>query len=152
MMASTVNISHLFENNLRKVSEVGAATLNAVLSTDGDRLGQGAVYAQKGDKHIVYMIPADSICTKLYILVDEAFDAGVTATIKTISGTQKVVASALDIAVVGPTVSALEDTYFDKTDGVEIVLSKAVTKGSLRVVGEFISASTNNGIYVDLAV
>lgn len=146
---ATVNISSLFENNLRKVSEVGVAELNAALDTSGDRLGQGTVYAKGGDDHICYTIPADSIAPKFYVIVDEAFDAGTTATITTVvDGTS--IAAALDVATVGPTVSALVDTYFDATDGIKIVLSADVTVGKMRVIAEYISASTNNGIYVDL--
>ncbi len=146
---ATVNISSLFENNLRKISEVGVAELNATINTSGDRLGQGAVYALGGDEHICYTIPADSIAPKFYIIVDEAFDAATTATITTIvDGTA--IATALDVATVGPTVSALVDTYFDAVDGIKIVLNQDVTVGKLRVVAEYISASTNNGIYVDV--
>jgi len=146
---ANVNISALFENNLRKVSEVGVATLQAMIANDGDRLGQSAVYAKGGDVHLCYTIPADSVVPKFYIIVDEAFDATTTATITTIvDGTA--IATALDVATEGPVVSALEDTYFDATDGISIVLNQDVTVGRLRVVAEYISLSTNNGIYVDL--
>ncbi len=145
-----VNLSGQFENNLRKVSEVGVAELNAALNMGtADRLGQGIVYAKGADEHIIYTIPADSIAPKFYVVVDEAFDAGTTATITTIVDGDAV-ATALDVATVGPTVSALVDTYFDATDGIKIVLNQDVTVGKLRVIAEYISASTNNGIYVDL--
>lgn len=143
------NISSLFENNLRKISEVGVAELNAVLSVDGDRLGQGNTTAVAGDEHIIYNIPADSIAPKFYIIVDEPFDAGTTATVTTIVDGLSI-AAALDVATVGATVGLLEDTYFDAVDGIKIVLSANVTVGKMRVVAEYVSASTNNGIYVDL--
>jgi len=147
---ATVNISSLFDNNLRRVSEVGVGTLPAQLSNDGDRLGQAAVYAKGGDLHNIYTIPADSFATKFYFLVDEAFDAGTTAEIKTIAGTPVVLVSNLDLATEGPSVSSVVDQYFDTTDGFSIVLSQDVTQGKLRVIAEFISASTNNGIFVDV--
>ncbi|RLA70181.1 MAG: hypothetical protein DRG30_09485 [Epsilonproteobacteria bacterium] len=143
------NISALFENNLRKISEVGVGTLHAALSTSGDRLGQGIVYAKGGDEHLIYTIPKDSIAPKFYVLVDEAFDAGTTATITTIVDGDAIVTS-LDVATVAPTVSALVDTYFDSADGFKIVLNQDVTVGKLRVVAEYISASTNNSIFVDV--
>ncbi len=146
------NISALFENNLRKVSEVGVGTLNAQLSNEGDRLGQAAIYAKGGDLHNIYTIPADSIVTKFYFIVDEAFDAGITAEIKTIAGAPLTLVAALDCATEGASVSTVVDTYFDETDGFSIVLSGDVTKGKVRILAEFISASTNNGIYVDLGV
>ncbi len=147
---ATQNISALFENNLRRISEVGVGTLCAQISTDGDRLGQGAIYAQGGDDHYIYTIPADSVATKFYFIVDEAFDAGTTAAISTIQGTPVALVAALDLATEGPTVSLIVDQYFDVTDGFNIVLSQTVTKGKVRVIAEFISGSTNNGIYVDL--
>jgi len=146
---ATVNISALFENNLRKVSEVGVAELNAVISVSGDRLGQGDEFAKGGDKHLVYTIPADSIAPNIYMIVDEPFDAASKAGIKTIVG-QKVVTAARDLTVKGATVSTLKDEYFEKADGFEIILTKDATRGKLRVVAEYISASTNNGIYVDV--
>ena len=146
---ATVNISALFENNLRKVSEVGVAELNAVISVSGDRLGQGDEFAKGGDKHLVYTIPADSIASKIYLIVDEAFSATTKVGIKTIVD-GKVVVAALDATVKGMTVSVLVDTYFEKADGFELILTKDATVGKLRVVAEYISASTNNGIYVDV--
>ncbi len=149
---ATTNISTLFENNLRKVSEVGVAQLHAQLSTEGDRLGQSAEYVVGGDEYIVYTIPADSIVPKFYMIVDEAFAAGTTVTVSTIVDGTEIIAAATDVATVGATVSALVDTYFDATDGIKIVLNQASTVGTLRVVAEFISGSTNTGIYVDLGV
>ncbi len=147
---ATQNISSLFENNLRRVSEVGVGTLPAQLANDGDRLGQSAVYAKGGDLHNIYTIPADSFATKFFLIVDEAFDAGTTATVNTIAGTPVLIASALDLAVEGPTVSSTVDQYFDVADGFSIVLNQDVTKGKMRVIAEFISGSTNNGIFVDV--
>jgi len=149
-MANTVNLSSQFENNLRRVSEVGVATFPAKVSTNGDRLGQAAEFAKGGDAYQVYTIPADSIATTIYIVVDEAFDTGIKATLKTIAGTPKVIKTDADLTVVGATVATLKNAYFGKADGVSAVFSGDVTKGSFRVVAEFISCSTNNGIYVDL--
>ena len=148
-MANTINLSSQFENNLRRVSEVGVACLPAKISVNGDRLGQADEFAKGGDTYQVYTIPADSIAPKIYFIVDEAFDAGVTAEVKTIVDGTTLVA-ALDVATEGASVSAVEDTYFSATDGFAIKLSGDATKGKLRCVAEFISASTNNGIYVDL--
>lgn len=146
---ATINLSAQHENNLRRVSEVGVATLCAEVSQSGDRLGQGIVYAQAGDDHQVYTIPADSIAPKIYFIVDEVFDAGTTAAISTIVDSTVLVA-ALDLATLGATVSATVDTYFDAVDGINFVLSQTVTKGKVRCIAEFISGSTNNGIFVDL--
>jgi len=144
---ATVNISERFENNLRKVSEVGVATLNAAISDTGDRLGQGIAYATAADTYLAYTIPADSIATKFYFLVDEAFDAGTTAAI-TIKSDGTSLVGALDLSSVGPSVSTVVDIYFDAADGIEFQLNQDVTKGKVRVVAEYISGSTNNGIYV----
>ncbi len=146
---ATVNVSALFENNLRKVSEVGVGTLCAEIGTSGDRLGQGATYAKGGDEHLIYTIPKDSIAPKFYIIVDEAFDAGTTATITTIVDDDAMF-TAIDIAALTHSVSPLEDTYFDAVDGFKIVLNQDVTVGKLRVIAEYISGSTNDAIYVDL--
>jgi len=144
-----INLSTQFENNLRRVSEVGVATLPAKIAVGGDRLGQADEFAKSGEDYQVYTIPADSIAPKIYFIVDEAFDAGATAQVKTIvDGTELV--AALDLATVGASVSTVVDTYFSAADGFSIKLNKDVTKGKLRCVAEFISASTNNGIYVDL--
>ncbi len=143
------NISALFENNLRKVSEVGVGTLCAAISTSGDRLGQGIVYAKGGDEHLIYTIPKDSIAPKFYLIVDEAFDAGTTATITTIVDNDAMF-TAIDVAALTHSVSPLEDTYFDAADGFKIVLNQDVTVGKLRVIAEYMSGSTNDAIYVDL--
>lgn len=144
-----VNLSAYHENNLRRVSEVGVATLCAEVSQSGDRLNQGAVYANATDDYIVYNIPADSIAPKFYFIVDEAFDAATTCEISTVVDDTQLVA-ALDLATVGASVSAVVDTYFDAVDGIKFELSQAVTQGKVRVIAEFVSASTNNGIFVDL--
>jgi len=149
-MANTINLSSQFENNLRRVSEVGVATFPAKVSVNGDRLGQKDEFAKAGDAYQVYTIPGDSIATTFYVVVDEAFDAGAKATLKTISGTPLTILADADLTAVGAVVGTLKDTYFGKADGISAVFSKAVTKGSFRVVAEFISCSTNNGIYVDL--
>ena len=148
-MANTVNLSSQFENNLRRVSEVGVATFPAKVSVNGDRLGQADEFVKAGDAYQVYTIPADSIATVFYIVVDEPFDAGLKATLKTIAGTPKVIKTDAALTTKGATVATLKDAYFDKADGISAVFSGAATKGSFRVVAEFISCSTNNGIYVD---
>lgn len=147
---ATVNLSNLFENNIRRVSEVGVATLNAQLSNDGDRLSQSAVYAAAADTYTVYNIPADSLVSKVYFIVDEAFDASTTAAISTIAGTPVALVAALDCATVGASVSTAVDLYFDTVDGVAITLSDDVTQGKLRIVTVFASASTNSDSYIDL--
>ena len=149
-MAQTINLSSQFENNLRRVSEVGVAAFPAKISVNGDRLGQADEFAKKGDLHQVYTIPADSIATKFYLVVDEAFDTGAKVTLKTIAGTPKTIMADADIATVGAVVCTLKDAYFAGADGISAVFSVDVTKGSFRVVAEFISCSTNNGIYIDL--
>jgi len=143
---ATVNISALFENNLRRVSEVGVSTLFAELASDGDRLGSAPIYAKGGDNHLSYNIPADSFVPKFYIIVDEAFDAGTTLDVTTIGGL--VIADDLDITVAGASVGTLNDTYFPSAEGVSLVLNQDVTKGKLRVICEYISGSTNNGVFV----
>ncbi len=152
MAAKTVNISNLFENNLRRVSEVGVATMCAVLAVGGDRLGQADDLAVPGDKYNVFTIPADSIVTSISILVDESFGAGVKAGVKTING-QKAVGAAVDVAAAPGTLTKgtpADPFYCEKADGFEIILTGTVTnKGKFRVIAEYISADTNNGIYID---
>lgn len=143
------NLSAYFENNLRRVSEVGVGTLNAVISQSGDRLSNGDTFAKGGEDYLIYTIPKDSICPKIYFIVDEAFDAGTTAAVETIVDGTSLVAG-LDLATVGASVSSVEDTYFDDVDGFKITLNQDVTQGKVRMIAEFISCSTNNGIYVDL--
>ena len=146
---AVVNLSAQFENNLRRISGVGVAALCAEVSDSGDRLGQGIVYAAAADDYIAYCIPKDSIVTKIFFIVDEAFDAATTCEISTIVDDTQLVA-ALNLAVVGASVSAVVDTHFDATDGVKFELSQDVTKGKVRVAVEYISLETNNGIYTDL--
>jgi len=142
---ANVNISALFENNLRRVSEVGVTTLHAVLANDGARLGTAPVYAKGGDNHLSYNIPADSIVPKFYFIVDEAFDAGTTVDVATISGLP--LATAIDLTVEGTSVSTEIDVSFPVVDGLDLVLNQDVTQGKLRVVFEYISGSTNTGIF-----
>ena len=146
---ATVNLSAYWENNLRRVSQVGVAEFNAVVSTSGDRLDNGDVTAVAADDYIVYCIPTDSIVPKIYFIVDEAFGAAITGHISTIVDDTSLVA-ALDLNTVGASVSAVVDTYFDAVDGIKLELSGDVTVGKLRVVVEYISAKTNEGIYVDV--
>ena len=146
---AVVNLSAQHENNLRRISEVGVATLCAEVSQGGDRLNSGIIYANATDEYAVYTIPADSIAPKIYFIVDEAFDAATTARISTIVDDTELVL-ALDLATVGASVSLVVDSYFDAVDGIKFKLNQAVTQGRVRVVAEYISASTNNGIYVAL--
>ena len=146
---ATVNLSDKFENNLRRVSGAGVATLCAEVGDSGDRLGQGIVYADELDDFIVYCIPKDSIVPKIYFIVDEAFDAGITCHISSIVDDTSLVA-ALDLATEGKTVSAVVDSYFDAVDGIKFELSDAVTKGKVRVVVEYIACDTNEGIFTDV--
>ena len=142
---ASVNISALFENNLRRVSEVGVTTLHAVLANDGARLGTAPVYAKGGDQHLSYSIPADSIVPKFYFIVDEAFDTGTTLTVSTISGLALV--TDLDLAVEGTSVSTETDVSFPVSDGLNLVLNQDVTQGKIRVLFEYISGSTNTGVF-----
>lgn len=147
---STVNLSARFENNLRKTSEVGVAVVPGVLDVGSDRLSSTPEYAVAADTYTVYTIPKDSIVSKFYFIVDEAFDAATTAEITTIAGTPTELVAALDCATEGASVSAVVDQYFDATDGFSVTFSQDVTKGKLRIAAEFISLSTNDGTYVDL--
>ena len=146
---ATVNLSARHENNLRRNSEVGVATFCAEVSDSGDRLSTSVEYAVAADDYIVYCIPTDSVVPKIYFIVDEAFDAATTGHFSTIVGDTSLVA-ALDLATAGATASAVIDTYFDATDGIKLELSADVTQGKVRVVVEYVSCTTNNGIYVDL--
>lgn len=150
---ATVNLSSKFENNLRRTSGVGVATLCAVVGDTGARLTSAPSYALAADDYIAYCIPADSIVTKIFFVVDEVFAAGA-AHISTIVDDTALVA-ALDLTTLGATAGILAlDTYFDSADGFKFELSDDATAagGKVRAICEYISLDTNEGSYVEVVV
>ena len=147
---ANIDLSAKHENNLRRESGVGIMTFCAEVGDTGARLTSTIQYANATDHYIGYCIPKDAIVTKIYMIIDEAFDTGTTCTITTIVDKTAVFAALTSLATAGKFVSATVDTYFDDVDGFDILLSQAVTKGKLRLVAEFIDMSTSDGSYIDL--
>jgi len=141
-----VQVTDLFLNNQTRVTEAAVVSIPAKLS-DGDfRLGTGPQFITASDTYEAYSIPAFSIVDKFSLVVREPFDAGITATVKTIvDGEVLLTNAALDTA--GNTVSAIEDALFTSVDGFSVTFSDTSSKGVLQLVADYTSLDDKSGKY-----
>lgn len=132
---------------MTRASAIAVANMQALLST-GSRLNQSAVYAVAADTYQIYAIPANSIVTKVFFIVDEVFDDGTTIEVKTISGTPVTLVAALSGTTAAASVSTVVDKYMPVVDGFAIKFNQDITKGVVRVIAEYLSLDESTGAYV----
>jgi len=142
------SITGLYRNNLRRVSEVSTTELPAVLSPANARMGTAELYVQAGEEYQALTIPGDVIITKIYALVSGAMLG--TADVN-LTNSAAALFSSLDITGGPLSVSTAVDIYTDTPEGISIILDTTqdatVSTGSIKIMVEYISLDTNNGIY-----
>lgn len=146
---AAVNISGQFLNKDKREHEAVVVTLPAKLSTNGGRTNPNPVYVQYADTNVASVLPAEIITGKSYLVVEEAFPAGTTATV-TVGGSAAF--TAVSVATTGITVSALLDQLELTATDVVITIGHVsstgnVTTGKLRVVTDYIPYTVKNGRY-----
>lgn len=134
----------------KRYREDVVVTLPAVLNVGGGRANALPTYVQGGDDHTASVVEADTIVQKAYLIVDEAFAATATVTVKI--GATEVFAGTTAITSTGIQVSATEDLLVTAKSDVTITvgtLTGDVTTGKLRVVLACDHPSLNNGQYAN---
>jgi hypothetical protein len=147
-----VSITHDYLNQAKREEEALTVTLPSLLREGGGRAGTLPSYVQYGESYLASVVVKNSIAPKLYLVVEEAFPTGATATV-TVGGT----AAFTDLAVdaTGANVSATEDVYFTTGGDVSITINHAtetgnVNVGKLKVVVPYIPFDVKNGRYSDV--
>ena len=144
---ATVNITDRFLNQDKRYDEAVVVTIPAILSQGGGRSQAQPVYVQGGDALTASVIEADTVISKAYLIVDEAFPAGATLDVD-IAGTAYF--TAVDLTVVGMAVSTEEDNYLANSQTVTSVVGGVagdVTTGKARIVLDTIHPSLKNGMF-----
>jgi hypothetical protein len=140
-------ITTRFKNDLRRVSEVASVVLPAKLEDGSYRLGTPDSYAVAGEPYVALVLPERAVVTRVYLVVEAPMVGTATVTL-TNDGTA--LFTDADITATGLQVSSVVDFYVSTQEGITITLSDdqvSATPGSIRVVAEYISTDTNNGIY-----
>ncbi len=133
-MANTVDITSRFLNQDKRESEIVTVTLPSVLQSGGGRSQAQPIYIQGGDALTAAVVEDDTIVTKAYLIVDEAFPAGAELAVD-IAGTAMF--GGVDLTATGLTVSAVEDAYFANGQTVTSTITGItgdVTTGKARIV------------------
>jgi hypothetical protein len=147
-----VTITHDFLNQAKREEEALTVTLPSLLREGGGRAGVAPQYVVYGESYVASVVVKNSIATKFYAVVEEAFPTGATATIN-VGGTDVFVDLAVDAT--GATVSTTEDVYFTTGGDVTITINHAtetgnVVNGKLKVVVPYIPFNVKNGRYSDV--
>lgn len=141
------SITTQFLNQDKREAEAVTVTIPSMLVEGGGRAGTEPVYVQGDEALNAAVIEADTIMTKAYVIVDEAFPAGALLAVD-IAGNN--VFGNVDLTAGGLVVSTLEDLYFANTQTVSSVISGVVgdvTTGKLRIVLNTVHPSIANGRY-----
>ncbi len=138
------SITHLFLNSAKREAEAVAVTLPAILNEGGGRNNVDPEYAVGGVDYTAAVVPAESISGRCYLLVEEAFAAGTTVTVK-VGGLETHSAAAVSAA--GVTVSSRTDQLFVTGGDVVITLSGTTnhTVGKLKVIMDYVPYNVKNG-------
>ena len=145
-----VSITGKFLNQDKREYEALTVTLPSVLNPGGGRLNTAPEYVQYGEAYVASVTPAKAIGGKTYLLVEEAFPTGTTATI-TVDGNAVFTDVAVDAT--GLTVSTTEDFFMELGGDVSITLGGGtgnVVSGELKVVTNYVPFTVKNGRYSDV--
>lgn len=148
-MAAYINVTNRFLNQDKRYTEAVVMTCPAQLDDGGQRTGTPPTYIQSGDAWTAATIEPDTIISKVYLIVDEAFPSGATLSVD-IGGTAFLSGVAADAT--GLTVSTTEDVLMKNGQTITVGITSGtpgtnVTVGSARVVVEAIHPSLKNGQY-----
>ena len=145
-----VSITGRFLNQDKREFEALAVTLPSVLNPGGGRLQAAPEYVQYGESYVASVTPAKAIGGKTYLLVEEAFPTGTTATV-TVDGNDVFTDVAVDAK--GLTTSTVEDFLMETGGDVVITLGGGtgdVVTGQLKVVTNYVPYTVKNGRYSDV--
>ncbi len=141
------NITALFNNQQKRYSEAVVVNLPSILKSGRGRSQAQPVYVQGGEALTAAVIEDDTLVTKAYVNVIEAFPAGATLDVD-IAGTAFF--TSVDLTTTGVVVSTEEDHHFAKRQTVTSVVGGVtgdVTTGRLSIILDVIHASLKNGQY-----
>ena len=143
---ATQDITARYLNQDKRYTEAVVVTVPAILSQGGGRSQADPVYVQGGDLLNASVIEEDTIITKAYLNIIEAFPVGAVVAVD-IGGNAYF--ALVDGTVNGMVVSAIEDVHFEAGTSVVGVTITGITgdvlTGKLAVVLDTIHASLNNG-------
>ena len=148
-MAQFISIGERFNNRDKRFAESVVMTVPALYEEGSPRTGTGDKYITSGDSMTAQIIEAGTIIKKLYLVIDEAFDAGATISVE-IAGTTYINAAPADAA--GLTVSTTEDVLLNNKQTVTVLVVNGpegtqITSGVARVVIDSVSTLLKNGNY-----
>ena len=146
---ATVNITNRFLNENKRYTEAVVVTIPAVLNEGGGRTQNAPAFLQGGDSLAAQVIETDTLITKAYLNITEAFPAGALIAVD-VAGTTYF--TSIDGTATGVTVSTIEDSYLANKQTVTTVVSGItgdVTTGKLTIIFDTIHASLNNGQYAN---
>jgi len=146
---ATVNITSQYLNKDKREHEAVVVTLPAMLLTNGGRTNPNPTYVQYADANVASVVPASIITGKAYLIVEEAFPTGTTATIAGPGGT---LFNAVSVAATGITVSTVVDQLALTAGNLTITLGHLtstgdITTGKLKVVLDYVPYTVKNGRY-----
>jgi len=136
-----VDIKTNSRNNETRLSTVAVGTLTYT-QPKGANITSGETYQ-------VGTIPAGSVVTGVRILVDKAYDGTTPTADVGIVGNPTLYADDLDLSVVGVTAgdAGTNVYYAENTDIVVTPTLAGATKGSVKVLVEYIQPNTRTGSY-----
>lgn len=146
-MATT--ITDKFLNQDKRETEALTVTLPAVLDEGGGRTNSLPTYVQVAEEFVAAVSPKEAVLGKSYLVVEEAFPAGMTVTVS-INGTA--IFTDVSVAAIGLTTSATEDVLLLTSGNVSITINHAtvtgdVAVGKLKVVNNYTPYTVKNGRY-----
>ena len=148
-MAGFINVTNRFTNQDKRESEAVVVTCPAMIEEGGQRTGTPPTYVGSGDALTAAVIEPDTVVQNVYLIVDEPFPAGTTASVD-IAGTTFFADVAVDAK--GLTVSTQTDKFFENGQTVTVgfvngAVDTPIEEGVLRVVIDTLHPSLKNGNY-----
>jgi len=146
---ATVNVTNLFLNENKRYTEAVVVTIPAVLKNGGGRSQAEPVYIQGSDTLAAQVIEPDTLITKAYLNITEAFPAGALINVD-IAGNAYFVGA--DGTLNGVVVSTIEDVHMWQKQTVSITVTGItgdVLTGKAVLILDTIHASLNNGQYAN---
>jgi len=141
------DITSLYNNQQKRYTEAVVVTIPSVLQAGGGRSQAQPIYIQGSDPLTASVIEKDSLVTKAFINIIEAFPTGALITVE-VGGVTMF--TDVDGTSNGVTISTEEDNHFPEGAVVTTTVTGItgdVTTGKLSVIFDTIHASLKNGQY-----
>ena len=149
-MATNITSRHL--NQDKRTAEAIVVTVPAVMQESAGRTLQPPKYYQYGDALVANVLNAGVIVQKTYLIVEEPFPTGATATVNA-NGITLFTDSTIDAKAV--VVSTHEDIFVEAGATIEITINGGtgdITTGKLKVVSEILSTNLTNGNFANTII